>query len=785
MDGVLSLNGLRLGNITASDTTYNDFVSIYWTPTQKLANGYYKISYDASAPYLATGFSMSIMPVVRVTGGSLKVVNKYGDTNTISANYTCIGNITSGAGTCGRITYSAKSSYYNVFEVTDDFLGFALYANQNVRSYLENIKIEKLSSIDVNYDSEITTNVLKTFPTVKKNGFTADGWRVNYFDAEEFVDHFNTYGNPTYKDSTDYRMKIVDNNTIVYNPLLGYIPANTVAGNVTYSTTSYVYYKPKITTYGTYRLSYYSWSENASSSKKISTIRTVFNNQTVGSNGWGAVEKFGDPLESNLSTQYTFTNMSTPERKFYSYNVVVVEGFQGITLGYPNGDNIVYLQDVRFELISASTNGDVYPTESKVSATTKYNFEQTVSPVLVPEKVTISIVPVLQSGTSLTASSVVLKSGTVTYQRVGGMISEKASSALSTMASGKTIYHNSTYDFSVTDIVANSGYVFVGMIKLGESVPNPSAQPPDTITYENVTAGATYYLVFKTVSDNLLKYDSEKKYFYFEDGEIIQSYVGDSMNSMLNAYFVTDKLTETIVSTYAVRNGATNLTVTIHTYSDGEKYGKMTATQSQTLKLSTGNVTFTGGETYWFKVEPIRWRVSDYGVSSTDIPEMWQSYGAYNTNFVAVSDKVLWAGSLTTGKNDAYVNWSVTHDAMSDMGVISNTKFEGGSPYYSEMFTAESNDKVVTNGFRDLGTRLASREELEENFSDARAQATDFVAFVLGIDTDEYSSYWTRSLGSKYYNVKAVGKSGILKDNFTTNFLGFRFSITFGEGSRV
>ena len=786
VDGVLSLNGLKLGNIIASDTTYNDYVSIYWTPTQKLANGYYKISYDASAPDLATGFSMSIMPLVRATNGSLKVVNRYGDTNTISANYTYIGNISTGAGTCGRITYSPKSSYYNVFEVTDDFLGFALYANQNVRSYLENIKIEKLSSIDVNYDSEITTNVLKTFPTVKKNGFTADGWRVNYFDAEEFVDSLYKNGNPNFKDKDNFKPTLTDVKTVMANPAEAYFASgtyvydgNTVDGSVQ------VLWKPSETLVaGRYKISMDAWCPNLAEgdwSTCLLPMKINSNGVYLGIYNYGeAPIRVGQCIASNAALMSLRVSSST--KKNYSIEFDIDSNFAGFKLSYNHGDP-TYFENIKLELVSASTDGNTYPAEAKVSGTTKYNVEQTVSPVLVPKKLTISIVPTLQNGTSLTASSVVLKSGTVTYQKVNGMISEKTSEALDISASGKTIYHNSTYDFSVTDIVANSGYVFVGMIKSGESAPNPSAQPPDTITYENVTNGETYYLVFKAVSDNLLKYDSEKKYFYFENGEIIQSYVGDMMNSTLNAYFVTDKLTETIVSTYAVRNGATNLTVTTHTYSDGGKYGKMTATQSQTLKLSTGDVTFTEGETYWFKVEPIRWRVSDYGVSSTDVPEMWKGYGAYNSGFIAVSDKVLWAGSLTTGKYDAYNGWSVTHDAITDMRVISNTKFNGGF-YTSEVFTDESNDKVVTN-VKDLGTRLASREELEENFTDARAQATDFVAFVLGIDTDEYSSYWTRSLGSKYYNVKAVGKSGILKDNFTTNFLGFRFSITFGEGSRV
>lgn len=291
----------------------------------------------------------------------------------------------------------------------------------------------------------------------------------------------------------------------------------------------------------------------------------------------------------------------------------------------------------------------------------------------------------------------------------------------------------------------------------------------------------------------VLKYDEAEKYFYFEGGKAPQTYVGNSMNATLNGYF-SDKITKVQSQTiaYGTINGFSgaygsggDARIWGFSYSDDEFVG-IIANKTQTLTLNGATVSVTAGETYWFKVEPIRWRVSDYGVSSTDYPEGWEEYGSYNTGVVAVSDKLVWANSLTTGKYDAGASWRNDFWA----GIINPTQTfydenfgTSGKGLYK--FSDENTDLVVSFAKEPAHYVIANESDARKNLSDIRAKTTDFVAFVMGIDSDEFARYWLGDLGSKYYNVKSVGANGNIKDAWTTNLLGCRLVTQITNASRL
>lgn len=143
------------------------------------------------------------------------------------------------------------------------------------------------------------------------------------------------------------------------------------------------------------------------------------------------------------------------------------------------------------------------------------------------------------------------------------------------------------------------------------------------LIYENVSAG-NHYVYVKYRKDNSLHYGydslqfrlvteySKTSYWYFEDGEYPQSYVGDAMNNTLIA-------NASLIGYLDYNNGKADITKTsnsseniikVYSYS-GKKYAAMKAPKTQTLTMNDGySYTFTGGNLYFFAFEPIRWRVN-------------------------------------------------------------------------------------------------------------------------------------------------------------------------------
>ena len=363
------------------------------------------------------------------------------------------------------------------------------------------------------------------------------------------------------------------------------------------------------------------------------------------------------------------------------------------------------------------------------------------------------------------------------------------SSAVSvTSATATTVATNALISKTVTFTpTAKSGYVFVG-VSTSTSAPNSST----ATTFTPSSSGATYTInvFFKVLSDNRLKYDSTEKYWYFEHGEYPQSYVGTTMNNTLNSASPSKS------SEIRYNDGTTNKIIEVYTY-NSKRYARLQATSTQTLKMSDGtSYTFTSGQYYWFEVEPIRWRVSDYGVSSTTYPTGWSTYGTYKTNFTVVSDRILTLGAVTTQSvkegwafkdSDIYSNISGLNKTASTTNFSANiTNKQGSTNYtYYKFGSAGQQDKVVSVSVTEDGVRVASIEEIKTYLNDYSAKASDMVCFLLGCGTDDEVNYWTRNLGTGLGNGQIVTKAGVTKSTWLDNVQGVRFALTMGNGSRI
>lgn len=365
------------------------------------------------------------------------------------------------------------------------------------------------------------------------------------------------------------------------------------------------------------------------------------------------------------------------------------------------------------------------------------------------------------------------------------------SGTISTTSASFGVADRKTFKLSTS---AKSGYVFINY-STTNSLPSAASPLGSPLSYSSsITTNTTIYLWFKAVSANQAKYDSTESYWYFEDGMTLQSYVGTSMNSTLNSNI--DKTSSGIDSIKYYNKG--EQTVKLYSYG-GETYGYLTAPKTMKLRFSGTTYTFTQGQTYWFKYEPIRWRITDYKASRYNFDGTmtpWFDFGSHHTNFWYASDKIIYASQMTAnqysigpnstgGYLDTYVKaWK--DDAYTMDAAIRESTFNyltNMSANYT-VFNSQTNSsdvKTVDSSFR---LRVANVEELCANYDDLRAKPTDYVAFLLGVNSDQYCDYFTRDVGKKYYNMAGIGVDGRVHDYYTNQFMGMRIVTNFSEGSR-
>lgn len=240
------------------------------------------------------------------------------------------------------------------------------------------------------------------------------------------------------------------------------------------------------------------------------------------------------------------------------------------------------------------------------------------------------------------------------------------------------------------------------------------------LVYKSVSAGDHYvYVKYRKDSSGSAGYDSlqfrlvteysKTSYWYFEDGEYPQSYVGDELNNTLTSGVATS------LGYLDYNNGKTDITMSsdpkeenpimIYSYS-GKKYAAMKAPKTQTLIMNDGNsYTFTEGKTYCFAFEPIRWRVNG------EEPLVHNEAVMTGTTYYTLSKDLKYQDKITVNMWAYMDNWS--EYATQNMVMLSCSESGGFSIETSEdssqyvRYTAY--DKGVGYKYADmLGVRWAS-----------------------------------------------------------------------------
>ena len=372
-----------------------------------------------------------------------------------------------------------------------------------------------------------------------------------------------------------------------------------------------------------------------------------------------------------------------------------------------------------------------------------------------------------------------------------------------------------TQTVTVKDIFCPDDYVCTGVVTSASETPELTTA---AITSQTVSIGttATYIFVcFKKIGAGL-QYDSEDKYFYFEDGVFPQT----AVVTLENGVELEQKLNSSTATTSEIDSLGTVKFVTAF---DGFKYmgvqvveddGDSTTTATKTVKLRDNDsssatylqykdYTFSEGVYYWFRFEPIRWRVSDYGVSEDEIPTDWANYAQGQVNAEVVSD-VLWFDALNDKENDLGVYDPAYQTTL--MKSITNGTFLGGQDldigYAVENPIIDidtwapptSNDKVYSYEFDpnsdssvgQITTRVASLSEIGGYQTYLRSYASQLVCVLSGKAQNQYAEYWTRDFGQQIGAGTYVTRSGVvMKNSYYTARKGVRFAYNMSEGSNT
>ena len=330
-------------------------------------------------------------------------------------------------------------------------------------------------------------------------------------------------------------------------------------------------------------------------------------------------------------------------------------------------------------------------------------------------------------------------------------------------------------NFNVTD---NSENLFV--INSGE-----------TVVYElllelvsNVETTGTLDVSFNFESVPFVL-ENGKLYIYM--GNYPQTYVGDDMNNTLESWYSGQSVTDTYtVNTESVGNGTT-ITYNAYTYIDNNVYVRVPSAYAYTYYDQTFNngTSVVAGNTYWFKVEPIKWRVltENYTDSVNTSPLIYLLcenilFGNSTSNYVYYNGNSSLRSLLENYfYNDAFT--SLEKDLLITRSLTPYDSMPGGS-------TGGINPPTYSSSPLNVWAS-PSHEFANETYgfvgnTDRQAKVTDFAFANYVCKKDGYGAYWTSSFPTApYYNY--ILFDGSIASNASTStsvteFLPSRYTLT-------
>ncbi|MDE6583158.1 MAG: leucine-rich repeat protein, partial [Clostridia bacterium] len=359
----------------------------------------------------------------------------------------------------------------------------------------------------------------------------------------------------------------------------------------------------------------------------------------------------------------------------------------------------------------------------------------------------VTIHPYVSNGDGLNYVSGVPEDGYIVTAN-GGMANDIEEHVTSGNPVELTVSFLTGYDITINHGFNPDDWVLMGVYTYETT---PTIVQKDSKVTVSSSEDTDLYIYFARNSTNNLKYTTDNDgYFYFEDGMFPQSKVigapisGQDSGNIYNI--------------------------------GGTDYNG----------YNVGDQEYVYVNNTVFKVEPIRWRVSEYGVSATDYPTGFDGFGAFNSGFVAVSDMVLNVGSALSDEqfqNANWSGWSLLNSSLLNITDSVDVSYAQMQPQGFDVFGGVGNASVVggTTSGHNSEIRIASVDDLENaGLTDYAGRASDLVKSLLKCGT--YANYWTTNLGTQHGAGKVITLNNTTKDKWLNEIAGVRFAMTFSQG---
>ena len=255
------------------------------------------------------------------------------------------------------------------------------------------------------------------------------------------------------------------------------------------------------------------------------------------------------------------------------------------------------------------------------------------------------------------------------------------------------------------------------------------------------------------VNSGTWKYTSniELKAEWIKEGEVFVE------NGITYLYY--GKYPQTHVSNEALISQLNQLTITnsngYYEY-DGEEYTKLSANPYTSFYTFADGTTVVSGTTYWFKVEPIKWRVlktdnNEYMLLSEYLIDAKQYHNSTSTR--TINGKTIYANNYEYSDIRQWLNndfYNIAFSSLEQQSIkttlvdnsVSSTGYSEFNPYACK----NTNDKLFL---------LSYKEAKNTSTTTRKAKVTDY-AVARGAYYDTSSSYlrngywWLRSPGGEY-----------------------------------
>ena len=276
-------------------------------------------------------------------------------------------------------------------------------------------------------------------------------------------------------------------------------------------------------------------------------------------------------------------------------------------------------------------------------------------------------------------------------------------------------------------------------------------------------------------------------------GKYPQTYVGDTMNATLEAWYTNQPVAET----YTAYKGRTTtspyelnepVVYNAYEYIDGNTYCQVPEADLYNSGAKTFNdgTTIVNGETYWFKVEPIQWRVLTENYTDTEnttpVSYLLSEYvlsgnttfnpSTSNTNHTHYSaetnalrpflNEVFYADAFTTKEQALIAQRTLTDadlDGTGSVGDIASTEpLNAFAPTYYDMIEADYGFNT-SYGNQDPQRRASATDFAMANYA---YKTTSNYPDIHGLAS---SYYWTSSAAFASVHASSVDTSGTVSYN--------------------